>query len=606
MDTGEKAIADKRQAPNEEAIQRMKNNREAYQKSESHFSDEQNKWLNDRYSSSSTYDPRTEISEAYRNWNDNKAQELAKSAKSWVQGKMEEEQSIRNINRDRVDRNRADEIISGANINKETFDKHYNDESSRWDIWMAKLIGKQLKAIWYDVKGTEIGNGIQSFKGTEWRQSYYLSVWDKKIRFSNHGQWENPWTIYPRWETNEEYLNSIVRKLWEPQSPSPKISKPQPKANPAQNASKWSETEEGGMSVPEKGETKGTIPKELEPLAEEARKYKSAEEFVKSQPWERYFTGQRADWTPRTRDYDPSSDDSLMYWPWIYLTPDRSIAEWYARDGGVVHNVIANIKNPLKPTMKDWDTFVQKWNGKMKRDFLIRKWYDAVVDTKWKYKQVMIVNPETIHTEDQLRDLYNKATQQSPSPRISKPWKTEESLSPTTTESKGEMEKSIGNTWKSDTMGGVQSNKEDMIPKELEPLAEEARKYNSAEEFVKAINPNSEYVNSKGLMKLLLDDTQNYEEKMSNVKNRLRSAKAQIWKDRAKIEWRWTLNKMHVVVPNDKKWMLLERISQNEKVASMWEEFIKLLEQKNIYNKATQQSPSPKVSKPRSKKSSSQ
>ena len=77
-------------------------------------------------------------------------------------------------------------------------------------------------------------------------------------------------------------------------------------------------------------------------------------------------------------------------------------------------------------------------------------------------------------------------------------------------------------------MGGVQSNKEDMIPKELEPLAEEARKYNSAEEFVKAINPNSEYVNSKGLMKLLLDDTQNYEEKMSNVKNRLRSAKAQI------------------------------------------------------------------------------
>lgn len=70
--------------------------------------------------------------------------------------------------------------------------------------------------------------------------------------------------------------------------------------------------------------------------------------------------------------------------------------QWYAQGGWKVHWVMPEIKNPLTPSMKDWLTFIQKWNWKMKQDFLIRKWYDAVVDLKGKYKQIMIVDPTQV------------------------------------------------------------------------------------------------------------------------------------------------------------------------------------------------------------------
>jgi hypothetical protein len=37
----------------------------------------------------------------------------------------------------------------------------------------------------------------------------------------------------------------------------------------------------------------------------------------------------------------------------------------------------------------------------MKLDFLKRKGYDAVVDVKGKYKQIMIVDPTSVQTESQ-------------------------------------------------------------------------------------------------------------------------------------------------------------------------------------------------------------
>ena len=130
------------------------------------------------------------------------------------------------------------------------------------------------------------------------------------------------------------------------------------------------------------------------PLVEEAiPKSKTAKELE----WKVFYTGQKTDWTPKKlREYNPSTDDSLMYWPWLYLTPDISIAQWYAQGGWKVHWVMPEIKNPLTPSMKDWLTFIQKWNWKMKQDFLIRKWYDAVVDLKGKYKQIMIVDPTQV------------------------------------------------------------------------------------------------------------------------------------------------------------------------------------------------------------------
>ena len=106
------------------------------------------------------------------------------------------------------------------------------------------------------------------------------------------------------------------------------------------------------------------------------------------------YTGQKEGWVPKIPEGE--NVDSLMYGKGIYLTPDKSIAEGYARGGGKLHEVMADIKNPLTPKMKDWQQFIQKSNAEQKRQYLINHGYDAVVDTTGKYKQVMVVNPEQI------------------------------------------------------------------------------------------------------------------------------------------------------------------------------------------------------------------
>lgn len=106
------------------------------------------------------------------------------------------------------------------------------------------------------------------------------------------------------------------------------------------------------------------------------------------------YTGQKEGWVPKLPEGE--NVDSLMYGKGIYLTPDKSLAEGYARGGGKVHEITADIKNPLTPKMKDWQQFIQKSNAEQKRQYLINHGYDAVVDTSGKYKQVMVVNPEQI------------------------------------------------------------------------------------------------------------------------------------------------------------------------------------------------------------------
>lgn len=108
------------------------------------------------------------------------------------------------------------------------------------------------------------------------------------------------------------------------------------------------------------------------------------------------YTGQTKDWEPRLPNNNPELTDSLMYGRGIYLSPDIEIAKGYSQGGGIVYKTKVEIKNPLRPGMKDWQQFIQKSNGESKLKFLISRGYDAVVDTKGKYKQVMIVSPDQI------------------------------------------------------------------------------------------------------------------------------------------------------------------------------------------------------------------
>ena len=150
---------------------------------------------------------------------------------------------------------------------------------------------------------------------------------------------------------------------------------------------------------------------EIQPdLVQEARKYKSAEEFVKAKG-EPLFTGGTKGIT-EFRLPEGDGVDTLMYGKGIYLTPDKNLASAYGSKGGETYEVFADIKKPLTPRSKDWQQFIQKSNGEQKRNYLIKNGYDAVVDTTGKYKQVMVVNPEQIKTKSQLTDIWEKA--QSP------------------------------------------------------------------------------------------------------------------------------------------------------------------------------------------------
>ena len=103
------------------------------------------------------------------------------------------------------------------------------------------------------------------------------------------------------------------------------------------------------------------------------------------------------EWYTEMRLPAPWESDSLAFGRWVYLTPDKEgIASGYAREGWKLYTTYADIKNPLKPWMKDWYSFISQGNGDKMHAFLVKKWYDAVIDTKGKYKQIMVVDPKQV------------------------------------------------------------------------------------------------------------------------------------------------------------------------------------------------------------------
>ncbi len=160
------------------------------------------------------------------------------------------------------------------------------------------------------------------------------------------------------------------------------------------------------------------------PLVEEARKYKSAEEFVKSK-WKPVYH-----WTPnKFEEFDINraweSTDTWMFWKWIYFSDTFNEAKTYSKRWNKVwevKEVYLNMKNPLViknksdipkidvpmntlEEMKMADTNYSKAFTKYLKD----NWYDWVIDHLWPYKQYVVYDTNVITTKDKLKNIWKTA-----------------------------------------------------------------------------------------------------------------------------------------------------------------------------------------------------
>ena len=169
------------------------------------------------------------------------------------------------------------------------------------------------------------------------------------------------------------------------------------------------------------------ISKDLEPLATEAKKYKSAEEFVKNKPV--YYRGTTA---PQTGEIKPADTYGLAYGKGVYLASDTRFAKDY---GPNIKEYYVDWKNPFvmdKPVPneivdrinKDLPTAKIQYGEKGEdvygnlplnqneaNDYLQKIGFDGLKDASTGYSQQSIVfNSTSLKTKSQLTDFYNQVT----------------------------------------------------------------------------------------------------------------------------------------------------------------------------------------------------
>ena len=137
------------------------------------------------------------------------------------------------------------------------------------------------------------------------------------------------------------------------------------------------------------------IPKELEPLAKEARKYKSAEEFVESleKKGKVYYHGTRTKFDKFTLERYAPNITARAEGPGVYFTDDKKLALSYTGKGGELKKVVLNVKNPMTVSQR-----------KITDSQLFK-----LVKSIWK-KEPNILEDYGIYTTDKkkaLRDLVN-------------------------------------------------------------------------------------------------------------------------------------------------------------------------------------------------------
>ena len=171
---------------------------------------------------------------------------------------------------------------------------------------------------------------------------------------------------------------------------------------------------------------------ETKKLIEEARKYKSAEEFIKAQGQPMYH------WTNAIFDkFDISKiwsqTDEWIWWRWFYFAPDKEmarIAPWgnwtkYVKEVYVDKNKLFDISKYKDVAKLADDLDMWEWNFTMWTDWIIRPnysqvrqftshiedlWFDWVlVNRRWKWTELVIFNPKNIKTKEELYKIYENS-----------------------------------------------------------------------------------------------------------------------------------------------------------------------------------------------------
>ncbi len=153
-------------------------------------------------------------------------------------------------------------------------------------------------------------------------------------------------------------------------------------------------------------------------LASEAKKYKSAEDFVKEQKWTEIFHGTKKS-TPDISKKEFQLDNKDRPTPWISFSVDKKRASDYW------DNIIeARIKPDAKiikldEAIKKWDITQLDWNLRSSEDEAIKwakeNWYDGIdisdAKSDWykEEKEIRVFNKDAIYTKQQLIDIFNKS-----------------------------------------------------------------------------------------------------------------------------------------------------------------------------------------------------
>ncbi|MCK9326252.1 MAG: DnaJ domain-containing protein [Bacteroidales bacterium] len=176
--------------------------------------------------------------------------------------------------------------------------------------------------------------------------------------------------------------------------------------------------------------TENQIPKAMEvqpkvtadPLAIEAKKYDTAEEFVGNK--EVFYHGTKNSFTEFDNAKIGSATDTGMWGTGFYFSKDITEAQAYAGEDGVVMETYLDMKNPYIINSKEDIPIIpggmkngaKRYSDKF-RDYLISKGYDSVIDNTGagigSDKQYVVFDKSQIKTKQQLTDIWNQANAQT-------------------------------------------------------------------------------------------------------------------------------------------------------------------------------------------------
>ena len=271
-----------------------------------------------------------------------------------------------------------------------------------WDIRYDKMLEKDKTSIAYKKLVKEEEEALRTYKIANEKYKELSSI--SPMESYNNQAWE----VEARNVQTRMNMTAKERALKSPES-TEDVPRNKQIVRLKNDGTSMSIDKAGTMEIPEA-------------LVQEARKYKSADEFIKSK-WKPVYHGTNSDFSEFSLRYSWQTDPWFL-WTWIYLTPSKSIAKVYWKK---IMNVYPDIKNPLviDDVYMFWWVNPDKirsilWISKNSkpsevRAKLIEKWYDWVYVNEilgwWKKKLVEVValNPSKVKTEAQLKQIYDQA-----------------------------------------------------------------------------------------------------------------------------------------------------------------------------------------------------